>query len=297
MWLGEFNAGDVLDFAFTTRAITGAPTTFAGSPALAVYKGNSTTESTAGLTLTPDFDSITGLNHVRITTASDATFYADGSDFNVIATAGTVGGISVAGEVVGHFTLRNRAALKPTAAGRTLDVSATGEAGIDWANIGSPTTTVGLSGTTIKTATDVEVDTDAIKAKTDNLPSDPADASDIASAFGTVNTTLATIAAYIDTEVGAIKAKTDLLTFTGSAVQSTLVAAGLDAVTLESGVNARQGLCIIFASQAGVLSGADLSGAPQTITIKGGNAPAITRILGTCDGTGNRTGVALTLPA
>jgi hypothetical protein len=42
--------------------------------------------------------------------------------------------------------------LVPTTAGRTLDVSATGEAGIDWANVGSPTTTVGLSGTTIATS-------------------------------------------------------------------------------------------------------------------------------------------------
>lgn len=41
--------------------------------------------------------------------------------------------------------------LQPTTAGRTLDVSATGEAGIDWANVGSPTTTVGLTGTTIST--------------------------------------------------------------------------------------------------------------------------------------------------
>ena len=51
----------------------------------------------------------------------------------------------------------------------------------------------------------------AIKAKTDNLPADPADASDISAAFGTVNSTLATIAGYIDTEVAAIKAKTDNL--------------------------------------------------------------------------------------
>lgn len=41
--------------------------------------------------------------------------------------------------------------LQPTVAGRTLDVTSTGEAGIDWANIGSPTTSVGLSGTTIST--------------------------------------------------------------------------------------------------------------------------------------------------
>ena len=38
--------------------------------------------------------------------------------------------------------------LKPTTAGRTLDVSTGGEAGVDWANVGSPTTTVALTGTT-----------------------------------------------------------------------------------------------------------------------------------------------------
>jgi hypothetical protein len=42
--------------------------------------------------------------------------------------------------------------LAPTVAGRTLDVSATGEAGVDWANVGSPTTTLNLSGTTISTS-------------------------------------------------------------------------------------------------------------------------------------------------
>lgn len=55
--------------------------------------------------------------------------------------------------------------LSPTVAGRTLDVSAGGEAGVDWANVGSPTTTVGLSGTTIKTATDVETDTADIQGR------------------------------------------------------------------------------------------------------------------------------------
>jgi hypothetical protein len=41
-------------------------------------------------------------------------------------------------------------ALQPTAWGRTLDVSAGGEAGLDWANIGSPTTAQTLSGTSTK---------------------------------------------------------------------------------------------------------------------------------------------------
>jgi hypothetical protein len=55
--------------------------------------------------------------------------------------------------------------LIPTTAGRTLDVSTGGEAGLDWANVGSPTTTVGLSGTTVKTATDVETDTANIQGR------------------------------------------------------------------------------------------------------------------------------------
>lgn len=67
----------------------------------------------------------------------------------------------------------------------------------------------------------------AIKAKTDNLPTDPADASDIASSFSTVNSTLTTIAGYIDTEVAAIKAKTDNLPASPAATSDCLTAAGV----------------------------------------------------------------------
>lgn len=49
--------------------------------------------------------------------------------------------------------------LVPTTAGRKLDVSAGGEAGIDFANIGSPTTTVDLSGTTISAGQKVDLNT------------------------------------------------------------------------------------------------------------------------------------------
>ena len=51
----------------------------------------------------------------------------------------------------------------------------------------------------------------AIMAKTDLIPSDPADASDIAASFTTVNTKLDTIDDFLDTEVAAIKSKTDNL--------------------------------------------------------------------------------------
>ena len=64
-----------------------------------------------------------------------------------------------------NFSLMDVQPLMPTTTGRTLDVSAGGEAGLDWANVGSPTTTVGLSGTTVKTATDVETDTQDIQSR------------------------------------------------------------------------------------------------------------------------------------
>lgn len=47
----------------------------------------------------------------------------------------------------------------PTVAGRTLDISAGGEAGLDWANVGSPTTALALTGTTIAVTQKVDVDT------------------------------------------------------------------------------------------------------------------------------------------
>ena len=270
----------------------------------------------------------------------------------IFSTAGTAdlkdiaAGWAVSTAGVEHLDADTSSRLAPTVAGRTLDVSTGGEAGLDLANVGSPTTTVNLSGTTIAavsgavgsvtgavgsvtgavgsvtgnvggsvasvtgavgsvtgnvggnvtgsvasvtgnvggnvvgsvasvvagvtlaasavtaiwdkltsalttagsigkllvdnidaaissrlasgsyTAPD-NASITAIKAKTDNLPSDPADASDIAASFSTVNATLATIAGYIDTEVAAIKAKTDQLTFTlAGKVDASIQAAG-----------------------------------------------------------------------
>jgi hypothetical protein len=64
--------------------------------------------------------------------------------------------------------------------------------------------------------TTVDTVVDAIQAKTDNLPSDPADASVIAGRFDTVDAAIAGLndAPDVSSDVTAIKAKTDQLTFT-----------------------------------------------------------------------------------
>lgn len=127
MTLGDFDASSVIYFKFSTyRPSTSAPFTLAGAPVLSVYKDGSTTESVTGVTLTVDFDGRTGLNHVAIDTSADGTFYAAGSNFDVVITTGTVDGVSAVGTVVGRFSLRKNSALKPTTAGRTLVVDASG---------------------------------------------------------------------------------------------------------------------------------------------------------------------------
>ena len=149
MHLGDIRLGETLDFKFSTRSFaTGAPTTLAGIPVISAYVGDSITQITAGITLTVDFDGVTGLHNIRVVAIS-ANGYAAASNYDLVITTGTVGGVSVVGEVVGSFSVEARSALMPTTAARTLDVSATGEAGLDWANIGNPATAQNLSATNI----------------------------------------------------------------------------------------------------------------------------------------------------
>ncbi|KKL20779.1 hypothetical protein LCGC14_2452020, partial [marine sediment metagenome] len=64
--------------------------------------------------------------------------------------------------------------LKPSTAGRDLDVSAGGEAGIDWANVGSPTTAVDLSATDIQLCDTTTTNTDMLTAAAVNAEVDTA---------------------------------------------------------------------------------------------------------------------------
>jgi len=163
---GDIRLDDTIDFKFTTRRFsTGAPFTLAGSPVISAYVGNGTTELTAGITLTADFDARTGLNNVRVV-ATAANGYAAGTNVQLVITAGTVDAISVVGEVVAEFSIEARSALMPTVVARKLDVSAGGEAGVDWANVGSPTTALALTGTTVAATQKVDIETIKTQAVT-----------------------------------------------------------------------------------------------------------------------------------
>jgi len=106
--LGDFKEDAIFDFKFSTKSLTQVPTSLLGSPVIKIYKDDETgTESTAGITLTVDFDGVTGLNNVHVDLSSDA-FYAIGSNYQAVITTGTVDGISVVSSVVRDFSIENR---------------------------------------------------------------------------------------------------------------------------------------------------------------------------------------------
>ena len=145
-----------MNIKFTTRQATGAPFTLGGTPAISVYKSNDLTQSTAGVTLTVDFDGVTGLNNVNIDLSADV-FYATGEDYQVVITTGTVNSVSVVGEVIGEFSIQNRY-MRGTDSAATAAALATVDANVDAILVDTGTTLEGhltdIKGGTFSGATD-----------------------------------------------------------------------------------------------------------------------------------------------
>jgi hypothetical protein len=107
---------------------------------------------------------------------------------------------------------------------------------------------------------------DAVQAKTDNLPTDPADASVLAALIDTVDN-------FVDTEVAAIKTGVDALTAANG---------------VEAGISLLQAQKAILSAMAGIATG----GNTDTIVLKN-PAGDTTRISMTVDADGNRSAVTL----
>jgi hypothetical protein len=296
-----------------------------------VYKDGSATEKTTtnGITVTSPFDSLTGSHLIELDTSNstgDVGFWASGSAYRVvISTAKTVDSKDPSGVCVGEFSIELQTADTRKIGGTTQtarDLGAsvllsngtgTGQVKLssgyispNWGDVGNPTTTVALTGTTISTSQIAASVTGAVGSVTSGvtvttnndktgyslasgglaavttwtvgitgnitgnvsgsvgsvgtggitsgsfaagaitasaIATDAIGSAELASTaiteiqsglalstdITTINATLATIAAYIDTEVAAIKAKTDALP-TDPADQS-LVEAAITAAT------------------------------------------------------------------
>lgn len=111
---GDFAAGQVVWFRISTYGNGNAPITLAGTPQVVVYRDGGAAETTTGVILMVDFDARTGLHLVAVNTAADASFFEEGSDFDVVLAAGTVDSIAVAGTVLASFSIANRADSRAT---------------------------------------------------------------------------------------------------------------------------------------------------------------------------------------
>jgi hypothetical protein len=245
-WLGDVPE----DYAtvvcmFTTHDGNGAPVAPLSAFEAAdvkIYKNGVNTEKTTtnGVTMTSPFDSIVGLHCVVIDTSNDtgdSGFWTTGGGgtYTIVLNPDTetVNG-QTALKVLGQFGIALSPALRPTTAGRTLDVSATGEAGIDWANVGSPTTSLALTGTTIASTQKVDVDTiktnPVANGGTVTFPTNATLASTTGT-VGSVTGAVGSVTGLTASDVGAIKTKTDFLPSATAGAAGGVFIAGTNAAT------------------------------------------------------------------
>lgn len=246
-YVGDFATGSTVRLPWSTNSATGAAITRSANGTVRIYKDAGTTERSSlnGVTDNEDFSSKTGIHLLVIDLSddTDAGFYAAGHDYHVAVTGQTIDGQTVS-VFVGSFSIQNRY----SSGGGGLDA-----AGVR-AALGMASANLDTQLSTLHDFLDTEIA--AIQAKTDNLPSDPADASDIAALF------------------------------------TALPAALLDLIDgVETGLTVRQALRLTVAAAAGTLSGA----ATTTIAIRNAVANSKTRITATVDADGNRSAITTDL--
>jgi lysophospholipid acyltransferase (LPLAT)-like uncharacterized protein len=105
MYLGDYKEDSVIYFCWSTYSKTGASITRATNGTIKVYKNDDTSESTAGITDTEDFDGVTGVHNCKID-LSDA-FYVQGQDYSVVLVGAVIDGETV-NAVLAMFSIENR---------------------------------------------------------------------------------------------------------------------------------------------------------------------------------------------
>jgi len=105
-YLGDFKKDSTLYFCWDTNDKDGASITRATDGTIKVYKDDGTTESTAGITDSEDFDSLTGIHNCKIDLSADA-FYAKGHDYTVVLAGATIDSETV-NAVLATFSIENR---------------------------------------------------------------------------------------------------------------------------------------------------------------------------------------------
>lgn len=143
MYLGDYAEDATVDFMWSSNAADGGSITRATNGTISVYKGNSTTQTTTGVTDTEDFDSLTGIHHCRI--ALTDAFYATANDYMVVLSGATIDGKTV-NAVLAMFSIRNRYMRGTDSANTTTPPTAAAIADAVWDEALSGHLTAGSTG-------------------------------------------------------------------------------------------------------------------------------------------------------
>lgn len=238
MYLGDFPTSAMIDFNWSSNAADGASITRATNGTVSVYKANGTTQSTAGVTDTEDFDALTGIHHVRIDTSADGTFYAAGSEFSVVLSGATIDGEAV-NAVLAHFSIERSGGALALLKNGTYGLSAL-ETIVDDLEGRLTAARAGYLDNLSAGAVALQASVDDLEGRLtatragylDNLSGGSvATAAALATVDDFIDTEVAAILAAVDTEVAAIKAKTDYLPSATAGAAGGVLIAGSNAAT------------------------------------------------------------------
>lgn len=128
MYLGDYPVNATVEHKWNTNDQAGGSVTRATDGSIRIYKDGSGTQrsSSAGITDTEDFDSLTGVHHLTIDLSdnTDAGFYAAGHEYQVVL-AGAVIDSQTVNAVLAHFSIERSGGILATlksviSAGRVL---------------------------------------------------------------------------------------------------------------------------------------------------------------------------------
>ncbi len=148
MYLGDYADDETVHFMWSTNAADGSSITRATNGTISVYKDDSTTQTTTGVTDTEDFDTLTGIHHCKIVT-TDA-FYTTATDYTVVLSAATIDGKTV-NAVLAHFSIQNRYMRGTDSANTTTPPTAGAVADAVWDEAMSGHLTAGTTGEKLNT--------------------------------------------------------------------------------------------------------------------------------------------------
>jgi len=111
MYLGDFAEDSLVHFCWSTNDKNGASITRATNGDIRIYKDDSATQSTAGITDTEDFDGVTGVHNCKIDLSAD-TFYVPGHDYSIVLVGAVIDGETVNAPLA-TFSIENRFASSP----------------------------------------------------------------------------------------------------------------------------------------------------------------------------------------